>query len=268
MPPLIHAGEAGLGDEKPHSRDMATDCYHPMATLFLPTVRQMPGNIPICGRTVLPVANRNVGGYAYGPSCLVQAGRANEKGIAMRVAPSPDTDIRELFDGLDLGAEYRVELIDDRISVRSDISLRRYLIQAWLAYQLRYVVEVAGWMGLGIQGPVVLPSGDRIRPDLTVVRRGHLSASGTDSKHVRLVGEIVAGDDEYEAEEITRERCSLAGIPFYLRIDAEATPATITLYTRPQDDEYQGMTRVVAGDDLHLPDPFGIALDTATLPLG
>jgi Uma2 family endonuclease len=186
----------------------------------------------------------------------------------MRVAPSPDTDIRELFDGIDLGVEYRVELIDDRISVRSALSLRRCLIQAWLVYQLHDVIELAGWMGLGVQGPVVLPSGDRIRPDLAVVRRGHLSTSGAHSEHVRLVGEIVTGSDEYEAEETTRQRCSLADIPLYLRIDAVATPATITLYTRPQGDEYQGMTRVVAGDDLHLPDPFGIALDTASLPLG
>lgn len=186
----------------------------------------------------------------------------------MRVAPSPDTDIHELFDGLDLGAEYRVELIDGRITVRGALSLRRCLILTWLIYQLRHITTVAGWMGLGVSGPILLPSGDRIRPDLTIIRHGHVNASGVSSEHVRLAGEIITEDDEYDTEEAVRDRCSLASIPFYLRIDTVATPATITLYSTPLDGEYQGMTRVVAGDELQLPDPLDTALETTTLPLG
>ena len=185
----------------------------------------------------------------------------------MRVAPSPDTDIRELFDGLNLGAEYRVELIDDRITVRNALSLRRRLILTWLIYQLRYVTTVVGWMGLGIESPIVLPSGDRIRPDLTVIHHGHSSPSGVSSEHVRLVTEIVVEDDDYDAEAEIRDRCSRASIPLYLCIDTITTPPALTLYTSPLNGEYQGMTRVVVGDELQLPDPLDAALDSTTLPL-
>ena len=185
----------------------------------------------------------------------------------MRVAPSPDTDIRELFDGLDLGAEYRVELIDDRITVRNALSLQRSLILTWLIYQLRYVTTVIGWMGLGVEGPIALPSGDRIQPDLTVIHHGYASPSGVSSEHVRLVSEIVVEDDDYDAEAAIRDRCSQAGIPFYLCVDTVTTPPALTLYTTPVRGEYQGMTRVVVGGELQLPDPLDTALDTTTLPL-
>ena len=81
-------------------------------------------------------------------------------------------------------------------------------------------------------------------------------------------GEIITDDEEAEAEETVRDRCAVAGIPLYLRIDAAATPPTLSLYTAPENDEYQGLTRIVAGDELRLPHPFGISLDTTTLPLG
>jgi hypothetical protein len=185
----------------------------------------------------------------------------------MRVAPSPETDIRDVFNGLDLGAEYRVELIDDRITVRNALSLQRCLILTWLVHELRHVTTLVGWMGLGVDGPIALPSGDLIRPDLTIIRHGHADPSGVRSEHVRLVSEIVADDDDYEAEGLIRDRCAQASIPFYLCIDTTTRPPSLTLYTTPLNGEYQGMTRVVVGDELELPDPLDTTLDTTTLPL-
>jgi Uma2 family endonuclease len=183
----------------------------------------------------------------------------------MRVAPSPDEEMRELFDDLELGARYRAELINGRISVRGMPSLRHCLILTWLVYQLRHLGEPRDWTGLGAGGLVLLPSGDRVRPDLSVVRGTEDLAAGIRAEDVLLVAEIITDDAHHDSAAAVREGCSRAGIPFYLLIDTLAGPTTVTLYSAPLFDSYRSITQVPAGDKLHLPLPFDTVLDTAAL---
>ena len=69
--------------------------------------------------------------------------------------------------------------------------------------------------------------------------------------------------DDYETK---RKACALSGVPLYLVIDPE-TPS-LTLFARPDDGGYLQATPVPAGGRLSLPDPFGITLDTSTMPTG
>lgn len=183
----------------------------------------------------------------------------------MRVATSPDEEMRELFDDLDLGAKYRTELIDGRISVRGMPSLQHCLILTWLVYQLRHLGEPRDWTGLSAGGLVLLPSGDRVRPDLSVVRRADVPSAGIPAEDVMLAAEIITADAHRDSAEAVRKGCSRAGIPFYLLIDILAGPPTATLYSAPLFDGYRSITQVPAGDELYLPDPFNTRLDTTAL---
>jgi Uma2 family endonuclease len=62
-----------------------------------------------------------------------------------------------------------------------------------------------------------------------------------------------------------RESCAQNGIPSYLIVDP--FDATLTLCTEPSDHGYRLIHIVDAGAELDLPEPFGITLDTSTIPL-
>ncbi|MFF2924562.1 Uma2 family endonuclease [Streptomyces celluloflavus] len=60
-----------------------------------------------------------------------------------------------------------------------------------------------------------------------------------------------------------------AGVPLYLLIDrfAPAGP-TVTLYGEPEDNVYQELQKVKFGEEVHLPEPFGLTIDTGVFPFG
>ncbi|MBT2385734.1 Uma2 family endonuclease [Streptomyces sp. ISL-11] len=58
-----------------------------------------------------------------------------------------------------------------------------------------------------------------------------------------------------------------AGVPLYLLVDRWALGGpTITLYGEPKDDVYRVLQAGKFGDEIHLPEPFGIAIDTGVFP--
>ncbi|RSO13773.1 restriction endonuclease [Streptomyces sp. WAC 06783] len=60
-----------------------------------------------------------------------------------------------------------------------------------------------------------------------------------------------------------------AGVPLYLLIDrfAPAGP-TVTLFGEPGNAVYQELQAVKFGEDIHLPEPFGLTIDTGVFPFG
>ncbi|MFI0739707.1 Uma2 family endonuclease [Streptomyces sp. NPDC021100] len=59
-----------------------------------------------------------------------------------------------------------------------------------------------------------------------------------------------------------------AGVPLYLLIDRWAPGGpTITLYGEPGDDVYRVLQAGKFGDDIHLPAPFDLVIDTSSFPL-
>ncbi|MFF7164929.1 Uma2 family endonuclease [Streptomyces sp. NPDC008086] len=60
-----------------------------------------------------------------------------------------------------------------------------------------------------------------------------------------------------------------AGVPLYLLIDNWAPGGpTITLYGEPQGDVYRVLRAGKFGDQIELPDPFDLSLDTSEFPVG
>jgi hypothetical protein len=60
--------------------------------------------------------------------------------------------------------------------------------------------------------------------------------------------------------------CAQAGVPFYLLVDRFTDPLAVSLYGQPGAEGYTAITTVGVGEKLHLPEPFGITLDTSALP--
>ncbi|MFG2135609.1 Uma2 family endonuclease [Streptomyces sp. NPDC048650] len=63
--------------------------------------------------------------------------------------------------------------------------------------------------------------------------------------------------------------CAQAGVPLYLLIDrfAPAGPA-VTLYGESKDEVYRELQKVKFGEEVHLPDPFPLTIDTSVFPFG
>ncbi|MFI1257307.1 Uma2 family endonuclease [Streptomyces netropsis] len=58
-----------------------------------------------------------------------------------------------------------------------------------------------------------------------------------------------------------------AGVPLYLLVDRWARGGpTITLYGEPKDDVYRVLQAGKFGDEIHLPEPFDLAIDTGVFP--
>ena len=63
--------------------------------------------------------------------------------------------------------------------------------------------------------------------------------------------------------------CARAGIPFYLLVDRFAEPMAVTLFSEPGKEGYgkaESVTAGPGGGKLAVPEPFGITIDTSTLP--
>lgn len=60
-----------------------------------------------------------------------------------------------------------------------------------------------------------------------------------------------------------------AGVPLYLLIDRFAPPGpTVTLYGEARGEVYQELQKVKFGEEIQLPAPFDITIDTSVFPFG
>ncbi len=60
-----------------------------------------------------------------------------------------------------------------------------------------------------------------------------------------------------------------AGIPLYLlvdRWDPQTGRSEVTLYSDPENGRYTSSTKVPFGKEIHLPEPFGLTIDTSDFP--
>ncbi|MEU5208074.1 Uma2 family endonuclease [Streptomyces sp. NPDC020742] len=59
-----------------------------------------------------------------------------------------------------------------------------------------------------------------------------------------------------------------AGVPLYLLVDRFGPGGpTVTLYGEPKDSVYRELEKVKFGEDVHLPAPFELTLDTGVFPV-
>lgn len=173
--------------------------------------------------------------------------------------------IEELYDSLELPG-HRVELLEGRIVVSPVPVILHDLIVTWLSDALREVCAERAWDRL-TRGAVELPAtSERIQPDLFVCP----SDESTDgewllrAKDVLLAVEVVSPSSRRDDYEVKKAGCARSGVPLYLVIDPHES--MVALFAGPSPRGYLRSEAVAFGDKLALPEPFGITLDTATMP--
>jgi Uma2 family endonuclease len=174
-------------------------------------------------------------------------------------------DLERLWQTLDLPG-HRIELIDGQIVVSPTASRGHSNIVTELIDQLAAVSQ-RRWERHTNLTVHIAPTRERLVPDLAIVPadvpgfdENELLASG-----VLLVAEVVSPHGRREDRDVKPRAYAEGGVPLYLLIDRFATPPTLTLLSKPGQDGYGHLLSATGGQPLRLPEPFGIALDTARL---
>lgn len=118
-----------------------------------------------------------------------------------------------------------------------------------------------------------VPSRDGLYiPDLAVAPKAALRAEEGNyipAAAAELVVEITSKSNASNDRIKKAAGYAQAGVPLYLLIDHWAPGGpTITLYGEPHGDVYRVLRAGKFGDQIELPEPFGLSLDTSEFPVG
>ncbi|MBC6459029.1 Uma2 family endonuclease [Actinomadura sp. HBU206391] len=173
--------------------------------------------------------------------------------------------IEELYESLDLPG-HRVELLEGRIVVSPAPIKMHNRIVTWLSDALRELCDQHGLDRL-THGTIELPkTSERIQPDLFICPADE-STDGEwllSAEDVLLAVEVVSPSSRRDDYVVKRASCAQSEIPLYLIIDPRES--LITLFAGPSPRGYLRSAAVPIGEKLDLPEPFGIVVDTATMP--
>lgn len=187
------------------------------------------------------------------------------------VPPEPRVikDLLDLRNRVDTGRR-RAEIIEGRLIVSPMPVFWHELACVWLDDQFRDASREKGWF-IDRAGEIQLPpTSDLIEPDVMILRDAHevpTLESTRPLNYVLLVAEVVSRSSIREDREVKPRACALAGIPFYVLVDRFTTPMTVSLFGSPGASGYATVSTVQAGEKLHVPAPFDVTLDTASLPV-
>jgi Uma2 family endonuclease len=127
--------------------------------------------------------------------------------------------------------------------------------------------------GLGIyqNQNIIVPSREgNFVPDLLVAPEDALDgvpSSGTSPDVVELVVEVTSPSNARHDRRSKRIGYAQAGVPLYLLVDLHAPSGPlVTLYGEPSGDVYRVLAEVKFGEEIHLPAPFELTLDTSEFP--
>jgi len=173
----------------------------------------------------------------------------------------------DVYEAMDPIEGLRVELLDARLVMSPPPAVRHNDVVWWLVEALFDVAQRNSWRLLQTTAVHIKATRDRPRPDLVVAPRGapqyddhELYAHG-----VLLVAEVVSPSSRHDDREFKRDAYARGAVPLYLLIDPQKAQESVTLFSDPRADGYRSRTRVPFGEQISLPEPFGIVLDTAGL---
>jgi Uma2 family endonuclease len=190
----------------------------------------------------------------------------------MVAVPLPTRDTvnvlpEDLYETMDPIEGIRVELLDGRLVMSPPPAVRHNDAVWWLVEALFEVARRNRWRLLQTTAVHIAATRDRPQPDLVVAPPGapqyddhELYAHG-----VLLVAEVVSPSSGHDDREFKRDAYARGGVPLYLLIDPQKAEQAVTLFSDPRPDGYRSRTRVPFGDQITLPEPFGMVLDTAGL---
>lgn len=174
--------------------------------------------------------------------------------------------LQQVHESLDLPG-HRVEIIGGRIIVSPSPLIQHGQIVIWLADALRDTCLAKGWARLPQTTVDLAATEERIVPDLLIhpEEDSMVAEWMVPAAKALLVAEVVSPSSRRCDYEDKRASCATNQIPMYLIVDP--LQARLTLCTEPSDVGYRMVHSVDVGDKLSFPEPFGITLDTATIPI-
>nr|WP_037813151.1 Uma2 family endonuclease [Streptomyces sp. SID8354] len=162
-----------------------------------------------------------------------------------------------------------VEIVDGVITVAPPRDARQNLIAAELSRALYAVIPED--RGAYQKLAVAVPAHHGLYvPNLVVAPEAALRGAGyfVPAAVAELAVEITAKTSAHHDRFDKRAGYASAGVPLYLLIDLWAPDEpVITLYGEPKGDAYQVFQTAKFGDELVLPAPFELTLDTGVFPL-
>ena len=176
-------------------------------------------------------------------------------------------ELERIWQELETPEGARAELIDGEIIVSPAGSVRHSAAVYSLTVALVGLAEQQGWIIHTNLTTLMRATRERLIPDLMVAPRdapqfadNELLAGG-----VLLAVEVVSPWSQRRDREVKPRAYAQGGVPLYLLIDHFAAPPAVTLHSQPSGDGYARRQNAASGQPLHLPEPFGLDLDTARL---
>ncbi|WP_030254059.1 Uma2 family endonuclease [Streptomyces violens] len=194
---------------------------------------------------------------------------------ALPVDPDPGRhwdDLLRFWEESDWPEGSKVEIIEGIIVVSPPPAAPHNRIAETL-HRLMYTVLPADWGAYETLGVAHPPYGRLYIPDLVVIPHAAVDEAEEGNAVPLTAAELVVEVTSLSNASYDRinkaAAYAQAAVPLYLLIDRFAPPGpTVTLFGEPQGDVYRELQKVKFGEAIHLPEPFGLTIDTGLFPYG
>ncbi|MER6349098.1 Uma2 family endonuclease [Streptomyces sp. NPDC001595] len=163
----------------------------------------------------------------------------------------------------------KVEIIEGVVTVSPPPS-ESHNDAAELVHRRLYTAIQDDWGVYQTLGLACPETGGLFMPDLCVVPRAALRrGTRVHAGEAELVVEVTSRSNANHDRIKKAHGYAVAGVPLYLLLDAwHSGRPTATLYGEPRNGTYRVLDSVEYGEELTLPEPFKLVLDTGIFPLG
>ncbi|MGW8381014.1 Uma2 family endonuclease [Streptomyces sp. ODS28] len=175
-----------------------------------------------------------------------------------------------LWEETDAPEGCKVEIIEGIVTVSPPPANNHNEI-AELVHRRLYSVTPEHWGVYQTLGVAIPSRTSLFMPDLTVVAREVVRADGrgnyVPAAATELVVEVTSRSNANQDRIVKAGLYAWARAPLYLLVDRFSPGGpTATLYGEPRRDLYRVLSTVKFGEELHLPKPFELTLDTSVWP--
>ncbi|MCH0539391.1 Uma2 family endonuclease [Streptomyces sp. MUM 203J] len=193
---------------------------------------------------------------------------------ALAVEPGPDNGstwdrLVHFWQELDWPEGCKVEIIEGIVTMApTPASSHNYI--AHLVHRDLYRVIPEDWAVCQTQSVAMPPNLNMFIPDLLVVPSAALKKPGCHipAEAAELVVEITPPSNAQQDRIQKLRGYASAGVPLYLLLDSWASNCpSATLYGEPKNGMYRVLEVAQYGEGIHLPEPFGLTIDTGAFPV-
>jgi Uma2 family endonuclease len=206
----------------------------------------------------------------------MNAGDDRERSGAMSVAThvtellDPRDQLRAFWEELDIPHGWRAEILEGTIVVSPAPANRHNLVASMLHEQfILHFHNQHSWRVFQTQAVELRATGDVYIPDLVVYPQEKHPIDGvvTPAEHALLVVEITSPSNAEHDRKRKVWGYAHGPVPLYLLVDPHASDGPqVMLYSRPKDGTYQTVEQVSYGEEIRLPAPFDLTVDTSIFP--